>query len=72
MSAGRDQTFPPEEGPGITHLTFFSWLQHVGSSALTRDQMWATCPGSSVLATGLPGKSLTLLFVKKDMLITEE
>ena len=52
----------------FTHLTCFlpfvclafgHAVQHVGS--LTRDRTHLPCSGSSVLTTGLPGKSLTLL-----------
>ena len=37
-----------------------SWLGHMRSSSLTRDQIRAPCMGSTVLATGPPGRPLDL------------
>ena len=39
-----------------------SYLQHVGSSSLTRDQTCVPCIGSLESATEPPGKSLDYLF----------
>ena len=33
-------------------------MRQVGSNSLTRDRTWAPCLGSTVIATGPPGKSL--------------
>ena len=46
-----------------------SQLQHMGSSSLTRDQIRAPCIGITVLATGPPGKSLSVYFVLPSVLI---
>ena len=37
---------------------FFFQLQHVGSSSLIRDRLWAPWIGSMIFVTGPPGKSL--------------
>ena len=55
--------------PSLWHMGSFSsgmqslvacelWLQHVGSSSLTRDVIHPSCTGCGVLATRLPGRSL--------------
>ena len=44
----------PRLSPGMRDLR----LQYVGSSSLMRDQTWAACPGSAVLASGPPGLTL--------------
>ena len=40
-----------------------SWLWHVGTSSLTRDQTHVPCVGNAVLATGPPGKSPLMLLL---------
>ena len=44
-------------------------LQHMGFSSLPRDQTQAPCIGSAVLATGPPGKSLTVIIMKYPFLL---
>ena len=48
---------------------FFFMLQHMGFSSLPRDQTQAPCIGSAVLATGPPGKSLTVIIMKYPFLL---
>ena len=40
-----------------------SWLWHVGTSSLTRDQTKVPCVGNSVLAAGPPGQSPLMLLL---------